>query len=189
MDAFGLADVEDVSPWDALKIAVNRRAARVKWVDSVINTILVKHRNRCDERSAEYDFEYAANHDPTIPPNDVRQWLVESRNEERLLTRASKLAIDAGVADALVRRWQIEGKLMVESLVAGLDALELTQEQRLAALDAAARQLALGETDVPSGRTQLRMVDATPTSPDDATPHPGLQNRNDNEDDERGDEE
>jgi len=81
---------------------------------------------------------------PDVPNDTVRTWLIESRNEERLLTRAAKMAIDAGVADALVRRIELEGQLAVDALVAGLDVLDLPGEQRMLALSAMHDKLAGG---------------------------------------------
>jgi hypothetical protein len=147
MNAFDIADQEDVSPWDALSTAVKRRARRVRWVDAVIQVMLEKHAARCDPQSIEYEAEYAHAHDAAVPPADVRTWLAESRNEERLLIRAGKMAVDAGVADALVRRWELEGRLMTDALIVGLDAANLSPDQRLAALSAMHAHLTVSGTD------------------------------------------
>jgi hypothetical protein len=126
MTAFDVAAEEAVSPWDALLLAVRRRAARVRSVDRVLDAAWIEHRRLC-----EADPTYG---NPDVPGDEVRKWLVESRNEERLLTRSAKMAIDAGVADALVRRLEVEGRLAVDALLAGLDVLDLTTEQRMKAL-------------------------------------------------------
>lgn len=136
MDAFNVAAQENVSPWDALLIAVKRRAARVAWVDNVISALMEQHKRECIETGEG---------DPNVPPDTVRKWMAESRNEERLMTRSAKMAVDAGVADALVRRWEIEGKLTTAALIAGLDSLDLTPDQRLKALSTMHNALA-GDT-------------------------------------------
>jgi hypothetical protein len=126
MNTMNLADEENVSPWDALLIAVKRRSARVRWCDSVVQHIIDEHRKRC---------LLEGEGDPDVPPDDARKWLTESRNEERLMTRAAKMAVDAGVADAMIRRVEREGQLMADAMFAALDTLDLSHEQRMMALN------------------------------------------------------
>lgn len=124
---FEIAGEVEITPWDALLLAVRRRARRVEWCDAMAAAALeIVHREQGKD---------------ALPDDSVRTWLVESRNEERLMTRSAKMAIDAGVAEAVIRRLELEGRLVTETLVAGLDALELTAEQRMAALEAAHRKL------------------------------------------------
>jgi hypothetical protein len=131
VEAFNVARAENVSPWDALLTTVNRRAQRVRWVDAVIEEMLKQHRKRCDAALAE---DPTADVNPDVPPDEVRIWLEESRKEERTLSRASKMAIDAGVAEAMVRRIEREGQQITDALVAALDAIGLDGEDRIKAL-------------------------------------------------------
>jgi hypothetical protein len=135
MDAFDIAAEENVSPWDALLQSVRRRAARVIVIDRIIQAAWDQHRGLCEQA------EEGSRLDPNVPPEEVCIWMGESRNEERLLTRASKMAIDAGVAKMLIERDQLEGRLLADALVAGLDALDLTTEQRMTALGEAQKTL------------------------------------------------
>lgn len=136
MTAYEIASQEEnVTPWDALLKSVRRRAARVTLVDSFLEAAWAQHRADC----AAHDGEPGWN--PDVPGAEVRRWLTESRNEERLLARTSKMAIDAGVAKMLVERDRLEGRLLADALVAGLDILNLTAEQRMQALGAAQRAL------------------------------------------------
>lgn len=134
MSAFEISMDEDISPWDALLLAVKRRAARVRWDDQIIQEILNEHRAKCDPESERYNVEYSATHNPEIPPGEVRQWTAESRNEERIMTRAAKMAVDAGVADAVVRRIELEGRMVTDAMIAGLDVLNLSPDDRMRAL-------------------------------------------------------
>ena len=84
-----------------------------------------------------------------MPGAEVRVWLVESRNEERLLTRAAKMAIDAGVAKMMVERDQLAGRLLADALVAGLDKLNLTADQRMQALGEAQKVFLSAAGDPP----------------------------------------
>lgn len=162
MGVFDIADAEMISPWDALQTAVSRRSRRVRWVDAIIETILTEHEAKCDPNDPMYDMEYAAEHTAKIPPTVVKTWLMESRNEERLLTRAAKLAIDAGVADAVVRRWQAEAKRSIDALIAGLDAIPgLSTEDRIKAIEAMQSTL-MPSPELPSGRDQPHVIDVLP---------------------------
>lgn len=111
-----------VSPWDALLMSTRLAAGRVAWVDQQLAEAT---------RAADGDQSAVA----------VRNWLKESRAERNLLARTAKAAIDAGVAERLVRQVELEGKLVAEVLGRTLDALELTAEQRQAAFATAHREL------------------------------------------------
>lgn len=120
--ALDVARELDVSPWEALLKATRLAAGRVAWVDLQL-----------DEATRASDGE------PSAPA--VRNWLKESRLERTLLARTAKAAIDAGVAERLVRQVELEGRLVAEVLGRTLDALELTAEQRQVAFATAHREL------------------------------------------------
>jgi hypothetical protein len=117
-----------VSPWDALLLATRLAAGRVAWVDQQ----LVEATRAADGDAAG---------------STVRRWLDESRRERALLARTAKAAVDAGVAERLVRQVELEGRLVAEVLGRTLDALELTAEQRQVAFATAHRELLALEAD------------------------------------------
>ena len=117
-----VANEEHISPWDALLRATRLAANRVSWVDQQLAQAIA-----------------ANDGDEAVPV--VRGWLKESRNERNLLARTAKAAIDAGVAERLVRQVELEGKLVAEVLGRTLDALELSAEQRQQAFSVAHREL------------------------------------------------
>lgn len=120
----------DISPWEALLRATRLAAGRVAWVDQQL-----------DEATRANDGDMAS--------QQVLRWLKESRNERNLLARTAKGAIDAGVAERLVRQVELEGRLVAEVLGRTLDRLELTAEQRQEAFSYAHRELlALEASDV-----------------------------------------
>jgi hypothetical protein len=110
-----------VSPWDALLLSTRLAAGRVAWVD----------RQLAD----------AVGREDGAPGVETRRWLDESRRERSLLARTAKAAVDAGVAERLVRQVELEGRLVAEVLGRTLDALELTAEQRQTAFATAHREL------------------------------------------------
>lgn len=140
MESFDLSKQANISPWDALLLAVQRRAARVRWADAVIEEIITQDQK---EQIAE------GKEPSSIPPESVRSWMAESRKEEILMTRAAKMAIDAGVAEAMIRQMEREGRIVTDALVAGLDVLDLTPEQRLRALTSMHRALTSGSDGDP----------------------------------------
>lgn len=135
MTAYDAAVDENVSPWDALLLAVRRRASKVRVAEGIVEACWVEHRARCAEDPTL---------NPDIPPPQIREWTKESRDEERLMARSAKMAIDAGVADALIRRMQLEGRHIVDVLLAGLDEVDLSPEDRMRALSAMHRALTAG---------------------------------------------
>jgi hypothetical protein len=77
-------------------------------------------------------------------------WMKESRAERMQLARVSKAAIDAGVAERLVRNVELEGKVVAEALGRTLDALavmlDLSPEMRVQAFQIAHTQLLVLES-------------------------------------------
>ena len=120
----------NISPWEALLKSVRLSAGRVEWVDVQLREATM--RNDGEESAAE-----------------VRMWLKESREERSHLAKVSKAAIDAGVAERLVRNIEMEGKLVAEVLGRTLDALDLPPELRVKAFETAHTQLLVLEA--PSG--------------------------------------
>jgi len=122
-----------VSPWDALLLSTRLAAGRVAWVDRQL-----VEATRADDGGAG--------------SVAVGRWLKESRLERTLLARTAKAAVDAGVAERLVRQVELEGRLVAEVLGRTLDALELTAEQRQVAFAVAHRELLqLESADVEGG--------------------------------------
>lgn len=122
-----LAAERDITPHEALLGLVRTASARAAWTDSII---LQRLRDHVDTGG-----------DPLKPPTDLVPWLKQSREERRLAAVTAKQAVDAGVMAALERRLDLEGDLVASALAAALDAVELTHEQRVAALGAAQQHL------------------------------------------------
>lgn len=119
----------DVSPWEALLRGVSRAVARSLWVDSQLERAV---------REATTDANDGRDASESIA---VRRWLKESRLERALMGRTAQAAIQAGVAERLVRQVEMEGRLLAAALDAALDALDLSPDQRLHAIEAAHEHL------------------------------------------------
>lgn len=120
--AMDVARELSISPWEALLKAVRLSAGRVAWVDEQLREATM--RNDGGESAPE-----------------VRMWLKESREERRHMAQVSKAAIDAGVAERLVRNVEMEGRLIAEVVGRTLDALDLAPEVRVRAFEVAHHQL------------------------------------------------
>lgn len=117
-----LAGELDVGPWEALNLAVRLAAHRVQWT----------------ELQAQRAADASDGEDGNA---QVMRWLAESRRERALLVKTAKSAIDAGVAERLVRQVELEGRLVADAVGRALDALELSEDQRTLAFSTAHRAL------------------------------------------------
>lgn len=122
-----IAAEHNITPHEALLGLVRTATSRAAYVDTIISERLREH--------------VAAGGDPLKPPKELLPWLGESRQERKLAAATAKQAVDAGVMVALERRLDLEGELVASALGAALDVLELSHEQRVAALEAAQGRL------------------------------------------------
>lgn len=119
--AHAFARALEVTPWEALLWAVRLAAGRVAFIEAKLGT-------------AEAD-------DELEPNGRLHHWVRESREERDRLARVSKLAIDAGVAERLVRQIELEAALMLRATTLTLDELGLGEEDRARALAIMSRNL------------------------------------------------
>lgn len=122
-----IAAEQGVTPHEALLGLVRTASARAAWADLIIAQQLREHTDNGG--------------DPLKPPPELVPWLRQSREERKLAATTAKQAVDAGVMVALERRLDLEGELVAAALSAALDAIDLTHEQRVAALGAAQQHL------------------------------------------------
>lgn len=129
-EAMDVARELNINPWDALIKAVKVAAGRAAWVDIQLADAVRRNDG-----------------EPGHP--EVKGWLKESRDERMMMARVSKAALDAGVAERMVRNIEVEGEIVAEVIGRVLDKLGLPPEQRVLAFDEAHRQLLA--LDAPSG--------------------------------------
>lgn len=118
-----IAAERDITPHEALLGLVRTAAARAAWTD---NIVFQRLRDHVDDGG-----------DPLKPPQDLVPWLRQSREERKLASMTAKQAVDAGVMVALERRLDLEGELVATVLGGVLDSLNLSHDQRMAALGTA----------------------------------------------------
>lgn len=128
VSALDVARELDINPWEALLKNVRLAAGRVAWVDDQLS-------------------EAVRRNDGDMNKPEIARWLKESRLERTLMAKMAKAAIDGGVAERMVRQVELEGQLVAAAVIAALDKLELTTDQRTLALEAAHQQLLSAEQD------------------------------------------
>jgi len=98
----------DVSPWQALLTAVRRAAGAAAW-----------YHEKLAEAPGDAALAVGGSH---------RGWLEDWRDAQDRMVRYSKLAIDAGVAAAMVTQARGEGEQLARVLNAALGEAELDEE-------------------------------------------------------------
>lgn len=118
------ADEMNVTPWEALLSQVRLLANQVRWL-------------RVRVENAEREFGV----DAIKPGGEGWDWvcLLESRGDR--LAKVSKMAIDAGVAERLVRQVELEADHMVTAALETLELAGVTGKARDAALEFMGRRL------------------------------------------------
>jgi hypothetical protein len=119
--AHAFARALECTPWEGLLWAVKIAAGRVAFCESKLSTA------DCDE-----DLE---------PSGRLAHWVKAAEVWHDKLAKVSKLAIDAGVAERLVRQLELEAQLMLTATTRTLDELGLNEEQRQLALGIMSRNL------------------------------------------------
>lgn len=129
--AMEISRQENITPTEALLSLVRTGMGRAAYVDSVLTGKLT----RFIEEGG----------DPLNPPQDVKTWLRESRQERLLAAKLATAAVNAGVMIAMAQRTDLEGGLVADAVSAALDSLQLTPELRMKALGVAQDRLLKAE--------------------------------------------
>jgi hypothetical protein len=130
-----IAQALDISPWEALLLAVRRAAA---W-------------------SAFYEMKLAEvpdNDDDALRPGGTAyEWVLAAERTTQAMARYAKMAVDAGVAAMLVQQARNEGTQIAQVFNEALGSVDLTNDQEIALRSALRRALlALETTAVESGK-------------------------------------
>jgi ParB-like chromosome segregation protein Spo0J len=140
-------------------------SGRIAWIDHK----LVEAVAQSEDAEEAARLEALADPDQTsrMPtagiPAGVKELMVESRAERRHRATVAKAAIDAGVAERIVRHLTIEGDLVAAAVTAALSAVVgLTLEQRTQAMAAAhAQLLAIGDGSEPVSSLNGNVIEGT----------------------------
>lgn len=128
--AHAMARIEDITPWEALLLAVKRAAAWAAFYESKVSEVT-------DDEDLR-------------PGGESHDWVVALERVNDKLARYSKMAVDAGVAAMLVQRARTEGETIARVLNEAIGAAGLDDETETR-LRAALRQALLAVEVVPTG--------------------------------------
>lgn len=148
--AHELAAELDVTPWDSLLLAVRSSAARRAWLHRRYVDLLGEDAEAVTTRRATGE---DLGELPSALRPEVTKLLRELRAEERHMAVVSHAAIHAGVAERIVQQVELDGVLVAEAIAAGLDALQLDGDARIAAFAAAHGRLELEARQFDGGST------------------------------------
>lgn len=126
--AHAMARIEDITPWEALLLAVKRAAAWAAFYESKVGE--------------------ATDDEQLRPQGELHDWVVALERVNDKLARYSKMAVDAGVAAMLVARARTEGETIARVLNEAIGAAELDDEQETR-LRAALRRALLEVESIP----------------------------------------
>lgn len=118
-----IAKALDITPWEALLLAVRRAAAWSAYYESKLAEVV------------------EGDDDALRPGGTAYDWVVAAERVNDKMARYAKMAVDAGVAQMLVQRARAEGEQIARILNAALGAVELSQDQEMAIRSALRRAL------------------------------------------------
>lgn len=140
--AHAFAKPLDLTPWEGLLLAVRIAAGRVAFCESKLAGAYSDRQLEPPETGAsegEGDFGRAGR--TGEGGDNLYHWVKQAEQWHDKLARVSKLAIDAGVAERLVRQVELEAASMIQAANAGLDAAGITGQARDVVLKAMAGKL------------------------------------------------
>lgn len=138
--AHGFATALDVTPWEGLLWAVRIAAGRVAFCEQKLGTAWSDR--QLEPESGSYGAAGRLGEDESgAAGQNLNYWVKQAELWHTKLAQVSKLAIDAGVAERLVRQLELEAQLMLRATKLTLDELGLSDEDRARALGIMSRNL------------------------------------------------
>lgn len=119
--AHGFAKALDVTPWQALLTAVKIAAGRVAFIEAKLGTA---HRD-----------------EDLMPEGELAWWVRQGEMWHDRMAKVAKMAIDAGVAERLVKQVELEAELMLKATQMTFAELEMDEMTRERALGIMSRHL------------------------------------------------
>lgn len=141
--AHELARALNVTPWEALLGEVRRTAGAVAFLDRKV-------------AEAPSDDALLQTTDPETGRPGYARWVKLRMEERQHLARVAKMAVDAGVAQELVARFELQGEHFARALTAVLGGLGLSDEQE----ELATRLMRAQLLQLEAGATEDRVVEA-----------------------------
>lgn len=121
-----LKDIPDITAEEALLEEVRRSVAMVRWLEERIGSFSLDDNNVDIGQLPSLVSESSRG---TPGSTDVQAWMMLYREERSHMVRAAKTAIDAGIAERMVRIAEEQGRTLASAIRAVLDALNLSPTQ------------------------------------------------------------
>lgn len=129
--------IKDITPHEVLLEEVRRSVAMVRWIEERIgnwNIISIEDlrdlpTNARDKDLAGLPALQTETFKGTPTATDAHSWLILYREERGHMIRVTKLAIDSGVQERMVRIAEQQGEMLTVAIRAILAALNLTDQQ------------------------------------------------------------
>lgn len=152
--AHGFARALDVTPWEGLLWAVRIAAGRVAFCEEKLGSAYSDR--QLEPESTSYGAAgRAGENEAGEVGHNMNYWVKQAELWHGKLAQVSKLAIDAGVAERLVRQLELEAQLMLRATNRTFDELGLDEDVRERALLLMSRNLlALEAEEVGGGDVQ-----------------------------------
>lgn len=119
--AHGFARALDVTPWEALLTAVKIAAGRVAFIEAKLGT--------------------ATSDEQLEGGGELAGWVRQGEFWHMQMAKVAKMAIDAGVAERMVRQVELEAEMMMQATTRTFDELGLDEMTRERALGMMSRHL------------------------------------------------
>lgn len=130
----------DVTPWEGLLTAVRIAAGRVAFCEAKLATAYSDRQLEPPNEAYGQAGRVEVGEDGTEGGN-LHYWVKQAELWHDKLARVSKLAIDAGVAERLVRQLELEAQLMLRATSLTFEELGLSDDVRERALGIMSRKL------------------------------------------------
>lgn len=137
--AHAIARIEDISPWEALLLAVRRAAAWAAFYDTKLAEVM--------------------DDDDLRPTGSAHDWVKAAERVNDKLARYSKMAVDAGVAQLLVTRARTEGEEIARVLNTAIGVASLDEESETRLRTALRAALMAMDGPTPTGSLEGTIVE------------------------------
>lgn len=124
-----LKEIPDVTAEEALLEEVRRSVAMVRWLEDRIGTFAPEELKGQPAGLGGLPTLVTETSRGAATSTDVAAWMLLYREERQHMVRVAKTAIDAGIAERMVRIAEDQGRTLAMAIKAVLDALGLTPDQ------------------------------------------------------------
>lgn len=135
--AHAFARALDCTPWEGLLTAVKIAAGRVAFIEHKLSRADVDRQLEPPDKNGISEAARTEDQQGT----NLHYWVKQAELWHDKLAKVSKLAIDAGVAERLVRQLELEARIMLQATHRTLDELGFSDDEKQRAVVIMSRNL------------------------------------------------